>query len=163
MSLPIVDVSALVDSDSAHLEETIAALRRAASDVGFLYVTGHGVPAARIAALEGIARDFFALPAAAKLEYYIGRSKNHRGYVPPGEEIFYSQTKDTKEAFPSLPASCPTSTTVPRVACSGPTCGRTRSRAFVKPWTRTCSRSGARSCAGSPWRSIYPARTSTPS
>ena len=97
--LPIVDVSALVGNDGARLDATVAALRRAASEVGFLYVTGHGVPAEHIAALESVARDFFALPAAAKLEYYIGRSKNHRGYVPPGEEVFYSQTKDTKEAF----------------------------------------------------------------
>jgi isopenicillin N synthase-like dioxygenase len=103
LSLSVVDVSALrdepLDAPSARVEETVAALRRAASDVGFLYVTGHGVPAARIEALESVARDFFALPSAAKLGYYIGRSKNHRGYVPPGEEVFYSQTKDTKEAF----------------------------------------------------------------
>jgi isopenicillin N synthase-like dioxygenase len=98
-ALPIVDIGALVRGDAARLDETVAALRRAASDVGFLYVTGHGVPLERIAALESVARDFFALPQATKLEYYIGRSKNHRGYVPPGEEIFYSQTKDTKEAF----------------------------------------------------------------
>jgi isopenicillin N synthase-like dioxygenase len=109
VSLPIVDVSALVAGDiatipnlaaaPAQVADTVAALRRAASEVGFLYVTGHGLPASQIAALEGVARDFFALPPAAKLEYYIGRSKNHRGYVPPGEEVFYSQTKDTKEAF----------------------------------------------------------------
>jgi isopenicillin N synthase-like dioxygenase len=99
LSLPVVDVSALVEADSGRLEATVAALRRAASDVGFLYVTGHGVPSASVAALERVAREFFALPSAAKLEYYIGRSKNHRGYVPPGEEVFYSQTKDTKEAF----------------------------------------------------------------
>jgi isopenicillin N synthase-like dioxygenase len=99
VSLPVVDVSGLVEENPARLEETVVALRRAASDVGFLYVTGHGIPAARLAALESVARDFFALPSAAKLEYYIGRSKNHRGYVPPGEEVFYSQTKDTKEAF----------------------------------------------------------------
>ena len=49
--------------------------------------------------MRAASREFFALPSAAKLEYYIGRSKNHRGYVPPGEEVFYSQTKDTKEAF----------------------------------------------------------------
>jgi isopenicillin N synthase-like dioxygenase len=103
LELSVVDVSALrdepVDGHSARLRETVAALRRAASDAGFLYVTGHGISAARIEALESIARDFFALPSAAKLEYYIGHSKNHRGYVPPGEEVFYSQTKDTKEAF----------------------------------------------------------------
>ncbi len=98
-SLPIVDVSALVSGDAAGLDETVESLRRAASEVGFAYVTGHGVSAARVAELERVAREFFALPAAAKLEYYIGRSSNHRGYVPPGEEVFYGQTKDTKEAF----------------------------------------------------------------
>lgn len=98
-SLPLVDVSALVRADPEGVEETVEALRRAASEVGFLYVTGHGISPERIAALESVARAFFALPEAAKLEYYIGRSPNHRGYVPPGEEVFYSQTKDSKEAF----------------------------------------------------------------
>jgi isopenicillin N synthase-like dioxygenase len=99
LSLPIVDVSALMQADAERLGATVEALRRAASDVGFLYVTGHGVSSARIAGLERAAREFFALPADEKLEYYIGRSKNHRGYVPPGEEVFYGQSKDTKEAF----------------------------------------------------------------
>jgi isopenicillin N synthase-like dioxygenase len=98
-ALPIVDVSALVRGDSAGLDETVAALRQAASEVGFLYVTGHAIAAERIAALESVARDFFALPDATKRAYHIGRSGKHRGYVPPGEEVFYSQTKDTKEAF----------------------------------------------------------------
>jgi isopenicillin N synthase-like dioxygenase len=98
-SLPIVDVSSLMRGDSSGAEQTVQALRRAASEVGFLYVTGHGVPPERITALESVAREFFALPEATKLEYFIGRSSNHRGYVPPGEEVFYSQTKDSKEAF----------------------------------------------------------------
>jgi len=53
---------------------------------------------------------FFALTDEAKRAYYIGRSRNHRGYVPPGEEVFYSQSKDTKEAFDlalDLPADDP--------------------------------------------------------
>ena len=98
-SLPIVDVSPLLEPGVAALEPTVAALRRAASQVGFLYVTGHGVSAERVAALEEAARALFGLPRAAKLEYHIGRSQNHRGYVPPGEEVFYGQSKDTKEAF----------------------------------------------------------------
>ncbi len=98
-SLPIVDVSALVQEDPARLDATVHSLRQAASEVGFLYVTGHGVSAELVAGLEQVARDFFALPMESKLEYYIGKSKNHRGYVPPGEEVFYGQSKDTKEAF----------------------------------------------------------------
>jgi isopenicillin N synthase-like dioxygenase len=98
-ALPIVDVSPLVSGATGGIEQTVAALRRAASEVGFLYVTGHGVPEALIAGLEGAARDFFALPDATKRQYYIGRSTNHRGYVPTGEEVFYGQSKDTKEAY----------------------------------------------------------------
>jgi len=98
-SLPIVDVAPLLDPSAGSLEATVAALRRAASEVGFLYVTGHGVGAERLEGLERAARELFSLPHAAKLEYHIGRSRNHRGYVPPGEEVFYGQSKDTKEAF----------------------------------------------------------------
>jgi isopenicillin N synthase-like dioxygenase len=98
-SLPIVDVSSLVSGQAHGLEQTVAALRHAACDVGFLYVTGHGVPEALVTGLEAAAREFFALPDETKRQYYIGRSTNHRGYVPSGEEVFYGQSKDTKEAF----------------------------------------------------------------
>jgi isopenicillin N synthase-like dioxygenase len=98
--LPLVDVSVLREGGSAHAQAAaVAALRDAASRVGFLYVTGHGISPVRIAALEAAASDLFALPDAVKRAYHIGRSSNHRGYVPPGEEVFYGQSKDTKEAF----------------------------------------------------------------
>ncbi|HEX4507907.1 MAG TPA: 2OG-Fe(II) oxygenase family protein, partial [Alphaproteobacteria bacterium] len=45
-----------------------------------------------------------------KMAVYIGRSSNHRGYVPPGEEVFAAGTKDAKEAFDlsiDLPADHP--------------------------------------------------------
>jgi isopenicillin N synthase-like dioxygenase len=97
--LPVVDVSAFYGTDELRIRATVAALGRAASEVGFLYVTQHGVAPELLIGLERAAQAFFALPPAVKLEYYIGRSKNHRGYVPPGEEVFYGQTRDTKEAF----------------------------------------------------------------
>jgi isopenicillin N synthase-like dioxygenase len=39
------------------------------------------------------------LPDPRKAEYYIGKSQNHRGYVPPGEEVFYGGARDQKESF----------------------------------------------------------------
>ena len=51
-SLPIVDVSALLDPSAASLDEVVDALRRAASEVGFLYVTGHGIAAERVAVAD---------------------------------------------------------------------------------------------------------------
>lgn len=97
--LPIVDVSALAEPAGADRRATVRALKRAASEVGFLYVSGHGVDPATVLAVEAVARAFFALPEAIKLRYHIRRSPNHRGYVPPGEEVFYAATEDTKEAF----------------------------------------------------------------
>jgi isopenicillin N synthase-like dioxygenase len=98
-AIPIVDVAALRSRHRSERVEVARALDRAARDVGFLYVTGHGIEPARIAALREQAAAFFSLPAAIKQRYYIGRSPNHRGYVPPGEEVFYGQSKDSKEAF----------------------------------------------------------------
>jgi len=97
--LPIVDVSALAEPDRADRSATVLALKRAATEVGFLYVRGHGVDPATVLAVEEVARAFFALPEATKLRYHIRNSPNHRGYVPPGEEVFYAATADTKEAF----------------------------------------------------------------
>ncbi len=98
-TLPIVDVSPLFGADPAGVAAVVALLRRAASEVGFLYVTNHGIPEQLLLELERAAQMFFSLPFATKQKYYIGRSKNHRGYVPPGEEAFYGQTRDTKEAY----------------------------------------------------------------
>src|SRR5688572_20144291 len=88
-NLPVVDVSALFGAEPAALARLVGELRRAAHEVGFLYVTGHGVSPSRILDLERAAERFFALPESDKLELYIGGSRNHRGYVPPGEEVFY--------------------------------------------------------------------------
>ncbi len=108
--IPVVDISALYGADAAAIRQTAAALKAAASDVGFLYVTGHGLDTARFDAMLAAAKAFFALPLDKKLQVYIGNSRNHRGYVPEGEEIFTIGTKDAKEAYDlsrDLPADDP--------------------------------------------------------
>jgi isopenicillin N synthase-like dioxygenase len=101
--IPLVDIATLFGPDRAAKLATAREMARAASDVGFLYVTGHGIPPALIRALETRAAEFFALPLAVKQSYYIGKSRAHRGYVPVGEERFYGATEsskvDKKEAF----------------------------------------------------------------
>jgi isopenicillin N synthase-like dioxygenase len=108
--LPLIDVSGLESSDLGTRRATARELDRAARNSGFFYAAGHGLAQSLIDGLETAASDFFALPTAIKQRYYIGGSSNHRGYVPPGEEVFYAGSKDTKEAFDlslDLPESDP--------------------------------------------------------
>lgn len=97
--LPIVDISALVSGRSDGIPEAAEQLGRAAREVGFCYVTGHGIPDPVFDGLLNASERFFALPMAEKMKVYIGNSRNHRGYVPEGEEVFAVGSKDHKEAF----------------------------------------------------------------
>ncbi|HWG26975.1 isopenicillin N synthase family dioxygenase [Actinospica sp.] len=82
-ALPVLDVSRFRGPDR---DAFLAELRAAAHEVGFFYVTGHGVPAGlRARALEA-AREFFALPEAARLEIENLNSPQFRGYTRTGTE-----------------------------------------------------------------------------
>ena len=113
--IPVVDVSGLFGTDEQR-REVATELGRCAREVGFLYVTGSGVPQQLFDDLLAVTTAFFALPVEEKLKVYIGNSSNHRGYVPTGEEggevADDDPTKlpDLKEAFDlslDLPADDP--------------------------------------------------------
>ncbi|MCF4164362.1 isopenicillin N synthase family oxygenase [Zavarzinia compransoris] len=109
-SLPIVDIAPLFGTDEAARGRVVAELGDAARRVGFLYVTGHGMDTALFDGLLAAARDFFARPLDEKMQVYIGNSRNHRGYVPTGEEVIYGGVPDQKEAYDlsiDLPADDP--------------------------------------------------------
>lgn len=76
--IPVVDVRRLVagDDDPA----AIAALGRACSDIGFVYVAQHGVDPALIGEVVREAARFFALPPAAKRALTV--NPQMRGYLP---------------------------------------------------------------------------------
>ena len=98
-AVPVVDVSGL-GSDAPAAQQAVAdELGRAAREVGFLYVTGTGIDSALFMDLLDVTQRFFALPLEDKMRVYIGRSTNHRGYVPEGEEVFAGGTRDRKEAY----------------------------------------------------------------
>ncbi len=97
--IPVIDIAALGSGDSSTEAAVAARLRDAASQVGFLHVTGHGIAEPVIERMQAAAKAFFALPVDRKLASYIGNSRNHRGYVPVGEEVFAHGSKDLKEAF----------------------------------------------------------------
>ncbi|MGW0157687.1 isopenicillin N synthase family dioxygenase [Mycobacterium sp. NPDC003323] len=108
--VPVLDIAALLDEADPGYHDAVAALGDAARRVGFAQVVGHGIDRQLFDDLLQHTRAFFALPEAEKRKVYIGLSSNHRGYVPPGEEVFASGTVDAKEAFDlsvELPADDP--------------------------------------------------------
>ena len=98
-TVPVVDVAGLGSADAADRQAVADSLGRAAREAGFLYVTGHGFDPALIADLLAAAQHYFAQPMEAKMASYIGRSTNHSGYVPEGEEVFPGGKIDKKEAY----------------------------------------------------------------
>lgn len=79
-ALPVVDLNA----DS---EELRSGLRRAAHEVGFFYLVGHGVPAVLAARVLDAARRLFALPQEDKDAIAMVRSPHFRGYTRLGGEL----------------------------------------------------------------------------
>ncbi|MDF3070912.1 MAG: 2OG-Fe(II) oxygenase [Polyangiaceae bacterium] len=98
-SLPEVDVSGLYSDELDARRVAARVLVSACREAGFFYLTGHRVTTEQVDALLAQAATFFHQTSEQKLEHYIGKSPNHRGYVPPGEEVFYGGARDQKEAF----------------------------------------------------------------
>jgi isopenicillin N synthase-like dioxygenase len=97
--LPIIDVSGLFSADLAARQAVADELGRAAREVGFFYIRGHGIAPDRIAGLRAAARDLFAQDLDWKLAHHIGVGRGHKGYVPEGAEWYGSGRPDLKEAW----------------------------------------------------------------
>ena len=97
--LPVINIQDLTSVDLVKRQAVADAIGQASREVGFFYVTGHGIAPELIAGVRAAAKNFFALPMQEKMNYYIGESKSHKGYVPEGEEIYGSGKPDLKEAF----------------------------------------------------------------
>ena len=98
-ALPVVDLRA----DPGALRR---GLREAAHQVGFFYLTGHGVPEQLTARLLEVARRLFALPQADKEAIAMVRSPHFRGYTPLGGELTRGQT-DWREQIDIGPERAP--------------------------------------------------------
>jgi isopenicillin N synthase-like dioxygenase len=109
-SIPIVDITGLRSPDRAERERVATDIGKAASEVGFLYISGTGIDEALFDRMLTATKTFFALPVEEKMRSYIGLSTCHRGYVPVGEEGVETGMPDLKEAFDTaldLPADDP--------------------------------------------------------
>ncbi|WP_258341652.1 isopenicillin N synthase family dioxygenase [Saccharopolyspora gregorii] len=84
-ALPLIDLSRF--RDPREREALLAELRRAAHDVGFFHLTGHGVPDELMTGIFEVTHRFFALPVEQRREIENVRSPQFRGYTATGHEL----------------------------------------------------------------------------
>lgn len=94
--LPIIDIGSLRDNSDP--QEVAEKIHRASRDVGFIYISNHGIPEALIEETRGAAIDFFHLPEARKLQVAV--SSKHRGFLKVGDAKMQDDAvPDLKESF----------------------------------------------------------------
>ena len=97
IALPTLDLS-LLEGTAAQRQGLLDDLRHAARDVGFFYLTGHGIDSALLQQVQDHARQFFALPDSEKAAVGMINSPHFRGYNRAASEITRGKP-DLREQF----------------------------------------------------------------
>lgn len=102
-SVPVIDVSPFTGAGTLAQREAVAReIRKACIDIGFFYITGHGIPVEEIEAVNTIGARFFELPEAAKMTVHSSRSPASRGWMQTGgvdPSKSMEKLPDVKERF----------------------------------------------------------------
>ena len=99
-ALPVIDVSTLRNGDAAARQQTGAQIREACLDLGFMYVSGHGVDPDLQKQVFTQAAAFFAQPEEEKLTIDMTLSPHNRGYERlGGQTLEDGSPPDLKEGL----------------------------------------------------------------
>lgn len=95
-AIPVVDITPLRDgSDPGSVAQQLHA---ASQGLGFIYISGHGIPAELIESARDNAFKFFRASDEAKAEIIV--SSCHRGWLKPGASKMHDKARaDLKESF----------------------------------------------------------------
>lgn len=102
-SIPIIDFADAFSPDLKARKEVADQIRTASIEVGFFYISNHGVPLELIEQVFSVTKQFFALPLDKKMELHISRHEGHAGYIAVGGEKLHDQDEhasaDRKESL----------------------------------------------------------------
>jgi isopenicillin N synthase-like dioxygenase len=99
-AIPVIDVAQLVVGSTEQAHAVARTLGRACRDVGFFYITGHGVPAELVARVFENSAAFFGAPASIREAVSFSGPGGNRGYIRlGGEALDPGKPADVKEAF----------------------------------------------------------------
>lgn len=94
--VPLIDIRAL--RDGSNPQAVADALHRASHEIGFVYLTNHGIDPAFLQQARSTTLDFFRRPLDDKLKISI--SAQHRGFLKIGAAKMGDDARpDRKESF----------------------------------------------------------------
>jgi isopenicillin N synthase-like dioxygenase len=87
LTIPVIDISSfrMPYADECARAQVVRQVDEAARTVGFMQVTGHGIPSCVLDEFTAATDEFFALPPETKSQYRCPPEIN-RGYTPPKAE-----------------------------------------------------------------------------
>lgn len=103
-TVPVIDLGPFLAGDPSGKAQVARQVRDACEQVGFLIITGHGVPAQLIDSMSAVSRQFFDLPTEEKCKTLPPERQYPRGYsMLMDESLAYSADKvsppDLKESL----------------------------------------------------------------
>jgi isopenicillin N synthase-like dioxygenase len=101
--LPVIDLAPFVEGRGLEERRAVAAaLREACIDIGFFYLTGHGIPEREFDDIIALGHRFFELPLAEKMRLHSNNSPSrlgYRGFGGPNPDANPDKIPDIKERF----------------------------------------------------------------
>lgn len=83
-AIPVIDVGPFFGNDQDAKAAVAGKIGDACRNIGFFYITNHGIPQGEIEELIGQTKRFFHQPLEDKMKLDIMDVQRHRGYVPNG-------------------------------------------------------------------------------
>ena len=79
--VPIIDIESFATADAAGKRALAEQVDAACREIGFLIISGHGVPASLLDEAFTVSRAFFELPLSEKMRYEPPHKEANRGYT----------------------------------------------------------------------------------
>ncbi len=92
-TIPVIDLGPYLAGEPGAQEHAAGRIRHALTEIGFYYITGHGVPRARIRAVFDAVARFHAQPPEKKIA--IALDRNVTGYLPMKGDTLRTSTVQT--------------------------------------------------------------------
>lgn len=94
--IPVIDIGPL--RDGSDIQGVAAQLHKASREIGFIYITNHGIEQSLLDTARDRAMAFFHRPVEEKLKSAI--TEKHRGFLKIGDAVMQDDVKpDLKESF----------------------------------------------------------------